>query len=147
MEAASPPLCSLWVWAVEGFCWFSLGAWGDALCFHSGLMGGDSSGNPHGPLCAPVRSPAAGAPCCSQPPGQQQVSRPHCHHPYDPLTLSLCPIAITPWPQEPLRTGWQTACGTELFLCNARWSLPILHVSSIGAEVDQINGQCPNGGQ
>lgn len=72
--------------------------------------------------------------------GQQQdsvsiaVSSWHC----------LCPIAITPLSQDPLCVGQKTACGEELFLSS--WhSLFILHVSSIGAEMDQMNGQCPNG--
>lgn len=86
------------------------GVWEDVLCFHSGLMGGDSSGNLHGPLCAPVVSYAASTPCCLQLPGQQQLNVPIAISPWH----SLCPIAITFVPGSSL--GQQTACGAELVL-------------------------------
>lgn len=86
--------------------------WGVGGCFHSGLIGGDGSGNPHGPLCAPVTSRAASAPCCLQLPEQQHLSVPvaispwHCH----------CPIAIIPLSQDPFCVGQKTASVAELFL-------------------------------
>lgn len=114
---------------------------------HGKSLGKSHSGDPYGPLCAPVRSHATSVPHHSQPPGQQQVSQPHCHYSCDPLILSLCPIAITSWPQETFCMGWQTAHGTEQVLSNPRCSLPLLHVSSIGTEMDQINDRCLNGDQ
>lgn len=122
MEAVSSSPRSPWVQAMEGFA--PVGVWEDALCFHSGLMGGDSLGNPHGPLCALVVSRAAGAPCAWAAAGQcphcclpLTLSLPHCHHPFVPGP-SLCEAADGLWS----RAVSELLTLLNHFACEQHWS-------------------------
>lgn len=135
MEAVSLSSCSPWVQTMEGFA--SVGVWEDV--FTQAWWEVTALETPIArsvPLSRPVLLVALAAYSCL---GSSSLMSP-LPSPLDivsaPLPSPLCPRILSVWGS---RQPWSTSV-SELW-----HSLLVLHVSSIGAEMYQMNGWCPNG--
>lgn len=101
--------------------------WGVGGCFHSGLMGGDSSGNPHGPLCA-LSCPVLLVPLAAYSCLDSNISMAPLLSPLDivsaplPRISPLCPRILSVWGSTVSVAELFLSFDTPYSFCEQHWS-------------------------